>query len=90
MNYSLLVGEDGSYRVTSDYVEVYATLEPNGKLLIRSWYDVPPFLNLKGAVRFLIANTNQEIEIYPGPTGFWQSIGFTLADKETNRWRYRR
>lgn len=90
MNYSLLVGNDGSYTVSSDYSTLYATLESNGALLIRSWFDNPPYFTLKGAVRFLINNTDKEIEVFPGPTGFWQSIGFTLIDKESNKWRYQR
>jgi hypothetical protein len=89
-NYSLITKEEtGEYIVSSETTEVYATLEGDGRLLIRSWYDAPPHLNLPSAVNFLIRNTSLEIDVIQGIPGFWQTLGFTSTE-EKDRWRYLR
>lgn len=89
MNYSLIVKDTGEYIVSSETTEIYATLEEDGRLLIRNWYDVPPYLNIYSAVEFLIRNTTREIDVIQGIPGFWQTLGFTSTNEE-NRWRYQR
>lgn len=78
-----LIEGEGFYSVSDD---IFATIEPDGTLLIRYWSDNLSF----EAVWFLARNTDKELDVFPGPTGFWQGAGFKLINKEQNRWRYQR